>query len=318
MYLISKNKGNIMVDLESFVKIYVENWRNSFRQLSENEQSIILKTGFSLDFFDPLQIEVISFKNSAACLWIITHDKERADLLLTFKLDIEEDPKVFFKNQKKLAPDWYNRFKKGIEMALISLEISKNFGGEMITSFDTVTYYLSGKELLNTDPAKKAQKDIRILLLETRIELEKENLDRNTEEILTEVNLIQDETQRKKLLSATEEIISSLGKLKSYEEQDKKIAGMKEEIGDVRKLIGTSIEFQDWRLLIDDVERLKNSSFVSRDLFDNVIKRLDQRIDDLREIKFWSKRTILDVSLAVIATASTLIAALLGAGIIHF
>jgi len=317
MYLIQKTKVDIMVDSPSFLKIYVDNWRNSFRQLSENEQSMIIKTNFSLDFLEPLQVEVISFKNSEVFLWLITHDKERPDLLFTFKLDIEEDPKVFFRNQKKLAPNWYNKFKRGIEIGLLNFEIGGNFG-EMINCIDNVTFYFFGNKILKTDPAKKAQTDVRILLLETLIEFEKENLDRSTEEILTEAKLIQDESQRKKLLSAAGEIVSSLSRLKGYEEQDKKIAGMKEEIRDVRKLIGASIEFQDWRLLIEDVERLKNSSYISRDFFDNVVKRLDQRIDDIKEIKFWSKRTIIDVGLAVIATASTLIAALLGAGIIHF
>lgn len=306
-----------MVDLESYVRIYVENWRHYFNQLSEKEQSLIREIGSSSNFTAPLQMEVMSFKNSETFLWIITHDEERADLLFILKLNIDEDPKVFLRNQKKFAPNWYERFKKGIEIVLPTSEADRNYG-EIINCDDNVTYYFSGNKILETEPAKKAQTDVRILLLETLIEFEKANLDRNTEEILTEAKLVQDESQRKKLQSAAEEIISSLGRLKGYEEQDKKIAGMKEEISDVRKLIGASIEFQDWRLLIEDVERLKNSSYISKDLFDNVVKRLDQRIDDIKEIKFWSKRTIVDVSLAIIATASTLIAALLGAGIIHF
>jgi len=36
------------------------------------------------------------------------------------------------------------------------------------------------------------------------------------------------------------------------------------------------------------------------------------------KIKFWSKRTILDIVLASVATASTIIAELLGAGLLHF
>lgn len=40
------------------------------------------------------------------------------------------------------------------------------------------------------------------------------------------------------------------------------------------------------------------------------------RIDDMKAIKFWSKRTIVDIVLSALAVVATIIAALLAAGVL--
>lgn len=63
---------------------------------------------------------------------------------------------------------------------------------------------------------------------------------------------------------------------------------------------------------------LKKSHHVPKDVFESEIRRLDQRIDMVKEIKTGSRRMALEIVLAIMAAASTILAALLGAGIIHF
>ncbi|MDO8125357.1 MAG: hypothetical protein Q6364_13410, partial [Candidatus Hermodarchaeota archaeon] len=71
----------------------------------------------------------------------------------------------------------------------------------------------------------------------------------------------------------------------------------------------------DWRVLVSDVYDLK-SQHVSRELFESEIKRLEQRIEDIKAIRLFSIRTVLEVSLAIFAAAMTILNALLVLGII--
>lgn len=78
------------------------------------------------------------------------------------------------------------------------------------------------------------------------------------------------------------------------------------------------------RKLTEKISPLERELTEIRTLFGGTVKRIDERInglgkriDDLRETKLWSKRTVIDIVLAIIATASTIIAALLASGYLH-
>ena len=77
-------------------------------------------------------------------------------------------------------------------------------------------------------------------------------------------------------------------------------------------------DFQDLRVYTTDVEYLKKTH-VHKEVFLVEIKRLDEkinrglealntRIEDLKAIKFWSKRTLLEIALAVWGAIVTLYA----------
>lgn len=124
------------------------------------------------------------------------------------------------------------------------------------------------------------------------------------------------------LTEITKEIDSALQEIKRIDEHDKKLVSVEKDIVGMRRIVGESKDFQEWRVLTPEVQRLKDEH-ISRKEFESDIKRLDEKIDsvntrikDLREIKFWSKRAVLDIALAIVATVSTAIAALLAAGII--
>ncbi len=108
------------------------------------------------------------------------------------------------------------------------------------------------------------------------------------------------------------------------EKQEELVTTISEDVDGVRRLVGVSKEFQDWRLLISDVTRLKEEHISKRE-FDVDIKRLDEkiekgfdsfntRIEDLKAIKFWSKRTVLEIALTIWGVFLTLYVA----GIIKF
>lgn len=305
-------------DWKSFTASYVQAWRKSFEKLGENERDIIMKDRPLLQFLKPTQIHVITFQNSKVCLWIITHNDNRADSLFSFDVEIAGEPSAFFQKKREDNPKWYYEL-IGRNSDFIGnwFTFDMNATSAAYMTNGNALLYATGKAILETDPEKRALRDVRILRLEALANLERSNIDKGTEEILFEAQKVQNDSQRTKLMATAKEIEASLNRLKNYEEQDKKMAVIEEEIDGVRKLVGSSAEYQEWRLLVQDVERIK-SSFVARELFDSEVKRIDQQIDNMKEIKFWSKRTILDISLAVLATVSTVLAALLGTGIVHF
>lgn len=184
--------------------------------------------------------------------------------------------------------------------------------------WDQLFLCLIQRDLLSENPKDLATRDVKAIARDARKYAETETIESKTEEIKSEAEKVLDENLRERLLKAAEEIEYSLNEMKRLDEHERKISAIEGEIDGVRKLIGKTKEYQDWKALVSEVAEFKKTPHVAKELFESEIKRLDQRIDALREIKFWSKRTIIDIILAVIATASTIIAALFAVGVLHF
>jgi len=135
------------------------------------------------------------------------------------------------------------------------------------------------------------------------------DLRKNVEAIPEEVDL------RNKIIETTEKLENQMKELHER---------LEAEVGGVRQLIGTSEKFQDFKAFTTDIEHLK-TTHVAKEIFHSEIKRVDEKIDkglealntrieDLKAIKFWSKRTLLEIALAIMAVIATLY----GAGVIKF
>jgi hypothetical protein len=230
--------------------------------------------------------------------------------------DVQITPQEFFRERAKERPELSERFGR-LEREYDRLE--KDHRSVSTWSFEKGLFYILSKhDFLSEDPKSFASNEVASFARMVFSHGERETIGSKAEEIKSEAGKIVDENLRTKLLKAADEIETSLTKMKRLDEHDQKIAVIEGEIEGVRRLIGTTKEYQDWRVLVSDVAEFKKTPHVTKDLFDSEIKRLDQRIDALKEIRFWSKRTIIDIVLASIATASTIIAALLAKGIIHF
>jgi hypothetical protein len=301
-----------------FISKYISLWREALDTLSHKKSTIIrnyLNSGHSdfSSYCSPCQIEVVTFKAKHKLLWIVTHDSGRQDAEITI---VEEQPNItsFFEKQKIDNPVWYRRFNKiirdyeGDDGAYTS---SWSYGKDF-------TYIISEDNYLSDDVAKVLAYQFKTMMSWIIRFEQRQLIDRKTEDIKNEAEKVVDVDQRSRLIRAAEEIKESLGKLKNLEKQDQRISAIEGEITGVRKLIGESKEYQDWRLLVEDVAEFKRCQPIKKDLFESEIKRLDQRIDSLKEIKVSSKRAALEVVLALVAASSTIIAALLAAGIIHF
>ena len=71
---------------------------------------------------------------------------------------------------------------------------------------------------------------------------------------------------------------------KRLKEQEMLTTAIKEDVDGVRQLIGVSTEYQDWKLLVSDVYRLKGEH-VPKEVFDAKVGELSSRINSLSEIR---------------------------------
>lgn len=294
-------------------------WRLFYGKLDEKSRRNTLKprSGYYL-LTEPLQTEVLTFAKAPKVLLIFTHDKERKDLEVNVHLEADSDIKAYFSKMRKENVAWFRRF-EGITKGYKMFESDYPSLTTIWDEGDDYWYKMyGGFSIEHEDPSRLARRGITDITRKLLRETESSAIGKKAEEIKNAAEQVLDENQRNRLLKAAEDIEMSLSKLRRLEEHDQKIAAMEDEIQGVRKLIGTSKEYQDWKVLVEEVADFKKTPHVTKELFESETKRLDQRIDGLKEIKFWSKRTVLDVGLAAFATTSTIIAALLGAGIIHF
>lgn len=305
-----------MVSWEEFLTDYVKSWRSSFEKMSAEEREGALHTYHSHYFFTkPCQFEVIALKEPSHVLWIITRDKNRNDMEFVVHSHVETDYESFFDQRRREDPAWFKRF--GGIVSRIDLDRARPDKTSLWALGKDYTFRFYTYDVREEDPRKFAAQEVEYVRQDVLKAAKRNAIGIKTEEIKSEAGKVPDKYLRSSLLKAAEEIENSLSELKRLENHEQKIAALEGEIKGVRKLIGTTKEYQDWRLLVSDVEAFKATPHIGKALFDSEIKRLDQRIDALKEVKFWSKRTIVDIVLAAIAAASTIIAALLATGAIH-
>lgn len=305
-----------MTSWNEFLTDYIKSWRSSFEKMSAEEKKLAFDSHYAKYLFtEPCQIEVIALKKPFHVLWIVDHDENRNDMEFIVHSDVETDFNSFFNQRRKEDPAWFKRFKEIVPRTKIK---DPHLGKSSLWSFGKDFFFIFfNYDIRKEDPKILGAAEVSFIRQDSLKAAEREAIGIKTEEIKSEAGKIPDKYLRSSLLKAAEEIENSLSELKRLESHEQKIAALEGEIKGVRKLIGTTKEYQDWKLLVSDVETFKRTPYIKKALFDSEIRRLDQRIDALKEVKFWSKRTIVDVALAVIAAASTIIAALLATGIIQ-
>ncbi len=300
-----------------YLTVFLSTWRESFEMLPEDAKTPLRESfATTFSYLSPCQVQVVTFTEFPQVLWIVTRDESRKDM--EFTIQPEEDLTTFLKKQRKDNSAWFRRFGEEL-LRLASYIDSDSYPGVWSPSdrFDFF-YIITHGNFLHKDPVSHAQASLRASADDILRRNAREHIGKSTAEIKSEAEKVLDPRQRTKLLAAAAEISASLDKINRIEEHDREIKAMKDEIDGVRKLIGSSKEYQDWKVLVEEVAEFKKGHSVTKELFDSEIRRLDQRVDSVKEIRVGSRRMVLEIALAVIAAASTMLAALLGAGIIHF
>jgi hypothetical protein len=301
------------MSLEEYLNTVVAKFRHYYDKLSEEEKS---EAQLNMTFAKPCQIEFFSFEGNGQFM-IVTFRSDSPDDLKIYE-HIKEDPASF-------VEDKISRFKEKRGLSKIILKRGKIHGGSWVGLGENASaYFFDDIQTEHPNPEKYGEEILKTVRdqVQERLRARKRIIEYGAIEeeiraIRLDIKRIEDSGLRARMLESTKKIDEAISTVKTLEVHEQRLSQIEQEIGGVRKMIGTTKEYQDFRVLATDVNDLKRSH-VHKDVFESEIKRLDQRIDSLREIRFWSKRTIVDIILAIIATASTVIAALLAAGVLKF
>jgi len=298
--LFSKKPFPTDVDWKEYLTKVVEISRRIYEV--EGVKEFIEERFFDSSFLSPCQIEVLD--SGREVVWLLVHDTSLEDMEFKVHRNVKNYGESEFARRYTLnsLPEDFLESKPSDHAELWIFTKQRSYSG------------LSG------EPEDVAYGIFNHLILVAGYKLRENQVSiikRSTSGLRRSISRLEQEDMRAYVEEIAKKIDKALEEIKRVDEHEKKLLSVEKDIVGVRRLVGVSQEFQDWRTLTSDVEILTKRPHVPKELFESEIKRLDQRIDAFKEIKFWSKRTIVDITLAVIATASTIIAALLAADIIH-
>ena len=303
-----------MISWKEYIKSDILEFRRRYNSLSEEIREFIKESipmGAVVSLTKPSQVVVIDIDEALGKYFLVLHSKRHPDMeievyeSLTFEnlshIVSKEKPRwlelVNIREIESLAEfsikrktEWFHRYFENA--VLIGLAWDPRVSG--VTLSDHLYKHLD--EYVQRETRRK------------KIAETVDNIKRDAREIpVMEL--------RTKIMEATERLEGQVKQL------DKKL---REEVSGVRRMIGTSEKYLDWKAFTSDFEHLKETH-ITREAFEAHVKRLDEKIDkgldalntrieDLKAIKFWSKRTLLEIALAIWGTIVTLYAA----GILKF
>lgn len=273
-------------------------------------------------FLKPCQIKVFELLSLSRILWIVSFESDKADADFEIVKGIKEHSIDFLEANEKYkdyrnAFEWAGLAKKSFPY--ISEETPSKFMDE---HYMAMLFFSNPREKISPrDLALRIFNDGWALVLRA---IQKSRIEKSASEILKEAKEISEVKASPSVLRAMKSIQGSLKRLKKIDEHEQRLISMGDELAGVRKLIGTSKEFLEWKAFTSDFEHLKKTH-ITREAFEAHIKRLDEkiekglealntRIEDVKAIKFWSKRTLLEIALFIWGAIITLYAA----GILKF
>jgi hypothetical protein len=287
--------------LTEAVKAFREEFVSTF---SRGEQEYVRKHLLDETLLEPCQMEIFELKAGKGTVLFILHKTTLADMLVNLHTEATTaDIRTFYEKEK-------DHF--GVPFDVVEKLLDQRKLQSMLLAYT--------KSWLSIASEGKPEGFARSLLTSLRTDIKSaqvKTIEKTTEELKKRIPKIP-EKDREEFLGYATKIDAALQEIARID------AKYSEEIGGVRKIIGASEEFQDFRVFTTEVEDLKKTH-IPKDVFVSEVKRLDEKIDkglqalntrmeDLKAIKFWSKRTLLDIALAILAVLATLY----GAGVLKF
>jgi hypothetical protein len=290
---------------EEYLTEAIELFREEFGStFSGGEQEYIRKRLFYGTLLEPCQMEIFELKVEKGAIAFVLHKTNLADMLFNVHTEATMDDIRSFYSKENGNLKLSSELTEQLLVAPTESQLFVYTERWMFVSFLDVKPKAFAHLLAR--PLRNEIKDAQV-----------KNIEKTTKELKKSIPKIP-QKDRNEFLEYATKIDTALQEIAKID------AKVSEEIGGVRKIIGASKEFQDFRVFTTDVEDLKKTH-VPKDVFVSEVKRLDEKIDkgleglntrieDLKAIKFWSKRTLLEIALAILAALATLY----GAGVLKF
>lgn len=266
-----------MQSWEEYFTKFLVTYRRHVDSLSKKMREEINKV--YREFLKPCQIEVITFGETGKLVVISTNNEEKPDM----KIVVHKMPKnidVFMDDLLKRNPELEAQT-EDIREALANVDNSK------FTLFTPNSTFWSPKRLEDKSPEDFANDRIWSLANHMRFVFsrkQQEVIKKASQKLMEDIGKIPEIETKTRLSERVQRIEDALRKIRQYEGLDKKVTSIEGDIKGIRKLVGFSEEFQDWRLMVLDIDRLKQEH-VPKDLFIGEINTLKARIDALSNIK---------------------------------
>lgn len=299
---------------KEYLSTLVETFRSYFDEMTSEEKTI---AQLNMTFVKPCQIEFFSFENDGQIM-LVTLFPDSPDYIQVHE-HLGKDFDFSSISKEKLSasigrtigeilnPQIENgRAKFRVVWASLAENASYYTFDNLQEKYPDPKSFAKGRfeEVL-----RNAKDNLRTKKRSTEIK----SIADQIEKLNADIKAIKDTSLRNRMLRHTSRMDSSISSVKRLEQHEQRLTEVEQEIGGVRKMIGTTKEYQDFRVFIADLEELKKTH-IHKKVFESEIKRVDQRIEDLKAIKFWSKRTVLEIALVIWGTIVTLYAS----GILKF
>lgn len=288
-----------------FVKLFgIPAVRGYLSKIKLEDRSKYIVYSYILSFLEPCQICVLEFSKIGTVIWRVANDITGEDKHFGYVLENTKPEERL----RKVNSNW-----DGFWEASVLFESSKGTNAKELIEISEQHEETWFK--FEFDPRNELAFDVvGSLLRQVSRRYVYGRIEDATESLRTNIKEIVDQTLREKMLNVAKDLESSLSQIKELDKQ----------MTVVKNLMRTSEDFKDVLVLMETVKEIREN-YVKKEVlkeqlnrFDDRISAMNTRISDLKAIKFWSKRTVVDVVLAIIAAVSTVIAALIAAGILKF
>jgi len=250
------------IDWENYLSEAVKVFRNGLETvISTTGQKFLKENSFDTLPFRPFQIEVLEFTAKGSTILVLIHDKNLPDMYLSIRNNIKSVKESEFARK-------YRYKENALQFAEESI-LAASIGNLLAVASRTRTTVFERPEsprLLGEFFLKEAY--------DTLKEAQVATIEQTTNGLRKSIAKIPEKDIREELLATTNKIEGALQEVKRVDE----------EIGKVRQLVGVSKEFQDWKLLVSDVQQLK-VEHVPKEVFDSRVNELYARIDSLSKIR---------------------------------
>ena len=286
--------------VERIVKEEIARKRFTEETIKKQLQSFQLNT----TFFSPCQIEVIEIEKTKIFNLFVTFDKDRPDKeILVTKIPKDTDIKRFIDEHSKRFPYWskqlsdtdlrmFERHKTTLRKDVLLKQITKQR-----KPLGTTWMYIDSRSSLYSRAFDFRKQGIARFVKETLEHFNREfarileglqkisSVERIPADLRAKVGQIKQENIRSDLMKLTDSIEKLIHSYSNrLKDQERLTTAIREDVDGVRQLVGVSTEYQDWKLLVSDVHRLKGEH-VPKEIFDAKVGELGTRIDSLSEIR---------------------------------
>lgn len=264
-----------------YIRSNIAEFRKQYEKFSEEEKSLLARQAITSNLIltEPCQVVVLDIKDHRLVILYVLHNKEYPDMNITIlenlslnkfsSASLSEAPIL-----QTLGTGDFSAIFEDVRMVTSSEMFSQGFSSAWQPRKESV-FFLFSRNFLTFDAHSFSDYVLRW------INIKIESL-RRREKINETVNGIKRDAQAIPKIELKTKIVEATGTLKKeIDDLNKKLD---EEIGGVRKMIGSTKEFQDFRVFTSDVTDLKKSH-VPKDVFEAKIGELTARVDSLSDIR---------------------------------